>query len=300
MMDGIAALHATNAGYYQIRGVSAANTPPSATQAGVIYEYDRGNPGWYQKLDLFKSCVSNGWRYPLVNIALNKFCFVDDAADLSTTIDYVSARELAYPETIFVYTTIPLETSANWANYYRNVFNDGMRDWCRTNNRVLLDVADIEAHGTNGALCTFTLNGRVCQYQWPGYNASGDGGHPDSPYAQRLLASGFYALAGALMSLDRDGDGVSDGQELIAGTLPRDRQSVFQLISPTTVASGNVVLQWTSRSNRLYTLQRGTSLLLPVSYTNVLVDAPATPPINTYTDSPPKTGSFFYRVSVRQ
>ncbi len=299
IMDGITALHATNASYYQLHGVAATNTPPATTEAGVIYEHDRGNPGWFTKLDLFKSCVSNGWRYPLVNLALSKFCFVDDAADLSTTIDYISAREQAYPETVFVYTTIPLETSPNWANYYRNVYNDGMRDWCRTNNRVLLDVADIEAHDTNGVLCTFTLNGRVCQNQWPGYNASGDGGHPDSPYAQRLLASGFYALAGALMSVDRDGDGVSDGQELIAGTLPLDPQSVFKLVSTTKAAAGNV-LQWNSSSNRFYTLQRGTSPMAYGKFINLLVDAPATPPMNTYTDSPPKTGSFFYRVLVRQ
>jgi len=300
MMLGIAALHATNAGYYQLHGVAATSTPPAGTQAGVIYDHDRGNPGWYQKLDLFKSCVSNGWRYPLVNIALSKFCFVDDAADLSTTIDYMTARELAYPETVFVYMTIPLETSPNWANYSRNIFNDGMRDWCRTNNRILFDVADIEAHDTNGVLCTFTLSGRVCQNQWPGYNASGDGGHPDSPYAQKLLASGFYALAGALMSVDRDSDGMSDGQELIAGTRALDPQSVFKLVSTTKAVAGNVVLQWNSSSNRLYTLQRGTSPMAPASYVNLLVDAPATPPMNTYTDLPPKTGSFFYRISVRQ
>lgn len=302
MIDGIAALHATNAGFYQFHAVPATNTPPPATEAGGVYEYDRGNPGWYSKLDLFKSCVSNGWHYPLVNIAMNKFCFIDDAADLNTTIDYMTAREQAYPETVFVYTTIPLETSPNWANYYRNIFNDGMRDWCRTNNRVLLDVADIEAHDTNGVLCTYTLSGRVCQYQWPGYNASGDGGHPDSPYAQTLLASGFYALAGALMSTDRDGDGVSDGQELIAGTRPLDKQSVFKFVRPITAAPGKVVLHWTSSSNRFYTLQRGTSpsFTAPAGFVNLLVDAPATPPMNTYTDAPVKKGPFFYRVSVRQ
>ncbi|MGO8836596.1 MAG: hypothetical protein ACLQAH_02690 [Limisphaerales bacterium] len=300
MMDGIAALHATNASFYQISGVSAATNPPAVTEAGVIYDFDRGNPGWWQKFDLFQSCVSNGWRYPLVNIAMNKLCFIDADAILDWCTDYVSTLESAFPETMFVYMTMPLTTYQDSDNYARNVYNDGMRDWCRTNNRVLFDVADIEAHDTNGVLCTYVYSDRVCQYLWPGYNASGDGGHPDSPYAQQLLASGFYALAGALMSVDRDGDGVSDGQELIAGTRPLDAQSVFKLVSPTTAVPGAIVLQWNSSSNRFYTLQRGTSLMAPVSFTNLQVDAPATPPMNTCTDSPPKTGSFFYRVTVRQ
>src|SRR5208283_467133 len=87
MMDGIAALHATNAGFYQLHGVSATNTPLAVTQVGVIYDFDRGNPGWWQKFDLFQSCVSNGWRYPLVNIAMNKLCFIDADAILDWCTD---------------------------------------------------------------------------------------------------------------------------------------------------------------------------------------------------------------------
>jgi hypothetical protein len=300
MMIGVAALHATNAGFYQLHGVAATNTPPAVTQAGVIYEYDRGNPGWWQKCDIFKAAVTNGWRYPRVNIVMNKLCFIDYGADVASSIDYLFSQEPYFPETMYVYMTMPLTTSQDSANYSRNLYNDTMRGWCRTNNRVLFDVADIEAHDTNGAPCTFTYSGRVCQYLCPAYNASSDGGHPDSPYAQKLLASGFYALAGALMSVDRDGDRVSDGQELIAGTLPRDSHSVFKLVNPVIVAPGTVLLQWNSSSNRFYTLQRSSLFNPPLSFTSLLVDAPATPPMNTYTDSPPIAGSFVYRVSVRQ
>jgi len=300
MMIGVAALHATNADFYQLHGVPATNTPPAVTQVGVIYEYDRGNPAWWQKCDIFKAAVTNGWRYPLVNIVMNKLCFIDYGADVASSIDYLFSQEPYFPETMYVYMTMPLTTSQDSANYTRNLYNDTMRGWCRANNRVLFDVADIEAHDTNGAPCTFTYSGLVCQYLCPAYNASGDGGHPDSPYAQQLLASGFYALAGTLMSVDRDGDGASDGQELIAGTRPLDRLSVFKLLSPTMVAPGAALLHWSSSSNRFYTLQRGASPMAPVSFTNLQVDAPATPPMNTYTDSPPITGSLYYRVSVRQ
>ena len=304
MLAGIASLHGSNTNYYQLQSVPEDGIPPATTQTGVIYEYMRGNPGWQAKFDNFQTYVTNGWRFPMVNVAMNKLCFIDPTASLSYYLNSMLVLESAYPETVFVYTTMPLTTTnsswdnyLNYNNYLRNVYNDGLRAWVSTNNRVLFDIADIEAHDTNGALCTFTYSNRVCQQQCASY--SSDGGHPNAPYAEQMLATGFYALAGTLFTVDRDGDGVSDGQELIAGTIPTDSRSVFKFTTFTTVTPGTIVLQWNSSSNRFYTLQRGT-LIAPVSYTNLLVAAPATPPMNTYTDSPPKNGPFFYRVSVQQ
>jgi hypothetical protein len=296
MMDGIAALHATNATYYQIHSVSASDPPPAATADGVIYEYDRGNPGWWEKYDMFQLSVSNGWRYPLIHIAMNKLCFIDSGAILDWSTDYVDQLESAYPETLFVHATMPLTTIEDGENYNRNVYNDGMRDWCRTNNRVLFDIADMESHNSNGVPQTFNYNQRVCQELNAGYAL--DEGHLNSQGGQ-LVAKGFYALAAALLSVDRDGDGLSDGQELLAGTRPGDSQSVFKFINATATALGTVVLHWNSSSNRLYTLQRGANPGIPSSFTNVLLDVPATPPANAWTDTVFSAPSY-YRVSVRQ
>jgi hypothetical protein len=228
---------------------------------------------------------------------VNKFCYIDQDANLDYYLGSMTNLEAAFPETVFVYMTMPLTTSADGDNYLRNVFNDGLRDWVRANSRVLYDIADIEAHGTNGALCLFTNNHRACQLLYSGY--SSDGGHLNTA-GRQLVAKGFYALASALMSADRDGDGLSDGKELVAGTRPVDAQSGFKFARPIISTPGTVSLQWHSRSNRLYTLQRATSLSTPGNFTNVLVNAPATPPMNTYTDTPPNTGAVFYRISVRQ
>jgi hypothetical protein len=200
IMDGIADLHAMNPTFYQIQSAAEDGTPPSTTTNGIIYEYMRGNPGWQAKVDTFATYVGNGWRSPKVNLAVNKFCWIDPDANLSYYLNSMTNLEAASPATVFVYTTVPLTTIAYndpADSYLRNVFNDGLRAWVRANSRVLYDIADIEAHDTNGVLCTFTYNNRVCQCLYPGYNASGDGGHPDSPYAYRLLASGLYALAAA-------------------------------------------------------------------------------------------------------
>ncbi|SPE51810.1 hypothetical protein SBV1_1430027 [Verrucomicrobia bacterium] len=88
------------------------------------------------------------------------------------------------------------------------MFNDGLRAWCQANNRVLFDVADMEAHDTNGDLSTFLYNGQLWEQMWPGDTVGGDaccgevgdGGHPSNFEAEKVLARGFYALAAATAS----------------------------------------------------------------------------------------------------
>jgi hypothetical protein len=297
MMNGIYDLRTMNSSFYQLQSVSEDGTPPASTQTGAIYEHNRGNPGWQAKFDQFQICVSNGWRFPLVNLAMNKLCYIDPAANLNYYLNSMTGLEAAYPETVFVYVTIPLTTATDNDNYLRSLFNDGVRDWVRTNNRVLFDIADMEAHDTNGVRCTFTYNSRVCERLCDAYTS--DGGHLNSAGAQ-LVARGYYALGAALLAADRDHDGISDGHELLAGTCPTDGGSVFRFTAVTGAAPSGLVMQWASASNRLYTLQRGSDPAVAASFTNLVLDAAATPPINNYTDAPSANGPGFYRVRVRQ
>jgi hypothetical protein len=241
--------------------------------------------------------VSNGWRFPLVNLAMDKLCYIDQNADLNYYLSSMTVLEAAFPETVFVYATMPLTTATDSDNYLRNVYNDGLRDWVRTNNRVLFDIADIEAHDTNGVRCTFTYSGRVCERLFEGY--SSDGGHLNTPGSQ-LVACGYYALGAALLAADRDHDGAVDGYELLAGTVPTDGSSVFRFTAVGMAGPSGLTLQWASATNRLYTLQRGANPAVPASFTNLVLDAAATPPLNLYTDSAAGADSGFYRVRVRQ
>jgi len=196
MMDGVADLNKLDPASYQFHGVSAEATPPGTTQTGVIYEHQRGNPGWKAKFDRFHSCVSNGWKFPLVNVAMNKLCYIDERASLSYYINSMTNLESAFPDTVFVYTTIPLMTAENGANYLRNGFNRRLREWCRANGKVLFDIADIEAHDASGAPCAFTYRGKTCQKLCSSYTK--DGGHLN-PEGRQLVARGFYALGAALV-----------------------------------------------------------------------------------------------------
>ena len=244
--------------------------------------------------------MTNGWRYPKVNFAMNKFCFIDPDADVTNYIGSMKALEARYPETVFVYATLPVTTDADEVNAARNGFNNYLRGWVATNNRVLFDVADIESHDTAGVAYVFTNGGRVCQRLYPGFTT--DGGHLDDAggVGRQQAAKGFYALASALLGVDRDGDGMTDGAELIAGTCPTGATSVLRFTSASNAAANVIRLQWPAASNRFYALDRMTNLVTLAGLTNLLTNAPGTPPLNTYTGAVGNAGSVFYRLSVRQ
>lgn len=298
MTSGLAALRAANAARYPLAPASDDAFPPAAPVAGRVYDYSRGNPGWQAKVTTFATYVGNGWRYPKVNLVLNKFCYIDPDADVNAYIQSMAALESNFPETVVIYATIPVMTGADADGYRRSIFNDALREWVSAHGRVLFDIADIEAHDTNGVAQTFIYSGRTCQRLFGGYTT--DGGHLND-LGSRQVAKGFYALGAALFAADRDGDGLCDGEELLAGSSPAAHGSCFRMQEAAPAArAGEMVFRWSSSSNRVYALQRRGEIRDAVGWSNVVADISATPPLNTYTGALPAAGKGLYRVTVRQ
>lgn len=195
IMDGIADLHRLEPKSYEIRSLTAGSSPPPSTERGVIYEQQRGNPGWKAKEDMFSANVRNGWHFPRVDVAINKLCFIDELASLNYYINSMTNLEAACPGTMIVYTTMPLTTKEDLKNYLRNRYNDRLRQWCRQEGKVLWDLADIEAHDPMGKLCTFRYWGADRQKLCPEYTS--DGGHLNER-GRDLVARSFYAMGAAL------------------------------------------------------------------------------------------------------
>lgn len=102
---------------------------------------------------------------------------------------------------------------------------------------------------------------------------------------------------------DPDADGSCNWNEWVAGTSPADQASVFQFVGAEHSATGALVLQWSSTSDRRYTLSRATNLASGATGFTVIsnaIDMPARPPMNTYTDTGNGAGPHFYRLEVRR
>jgi hypothetical protein len=99
--------------------------------------------------------------------------------------------------------------------------------------------------------------------------------------------------------LDRDGDGFTNRQEYLAGTNPRDANSVLKIgeIALQSTADGLCTLvSWASVAGRTYKLERSYDM---VNWELLNENVEATPPLNTVTDSAVAPGGkAFYRLGV--
>jgi hypothetical protein len=203
MIEGMEALSASNSNRYRLvvdvyGDWDHVYPPPATTVPGTIYDAPRGNPGWQAKFNMFNDAVRNlGWRSPKIGIAMDKLCYIDQDANPTNYIAMMTALAADFPGTIFVHTTMPLESGQDmdWANILRTDYNNAVRAHCLTGNRVLFDIADIESHDPSGNAIIFTNAGKVYERMYSGYTT--DGGHLNA-LGEQLVALGWYATAAAL------------------------------------------------------------------------------------------------------
>lgn len=192
IVDGMSSLHSTNPTRYQLEIAAGTTSSPNPTEPATVYQIDRGNPGWSAKFSTFQSLVTNYWHSPAVNFAMDKLCYIDQGASSTAYLSMMASLEAAYPDTTFVYTTMPLTTDEDSNNILRNNYNYDVRKACAAYGGLLFDIADIEAHDLNGTAITFSSDGKTYQKLYSGYKS--DGGHLNSAGSQRV-ALGWYATA---------------------------------------------------------------------------------------------------------
>lgn len=97
---------------------------------------------------------------------------------------------------------------------------------------------------------------------------------------------------------DGDGDGMVNGHEMVAGTDPADYSDVLAIVmTELTNAGTNIVIQWTSVSNRTYSINARVDLTTG-TWNVVTSGIPATEPLNMVAPPAHGAGSMYYRVGV--
>jgi len=201
---GMSGLHRSDRARYRLSQVRvepafgpAPSPPPSQAVVGTIYHWPRGQTD--------NAVRSGRWRSPAVDIVMDKLCFIDFAASATAYLDAMAALERDFPETIFVYVTMPLLRTdradrPEWRDHcaLTNRYNKAVRDYCTRNRRVLFDLADIEAHDPDGREQTFAHSGQTYQTLYLGY-AQGSSNYLNN-LGSRRLALGWYATAAVIAS----------------------------------------------------------------------------------------------------
>jgi hypothetical protein len=99
--------------------------------------------------------------------------------------------------------------------------------------------------------------------------------------------------------VDSDGDGMSDWEEILAGSSPSNSGSLFVLSmpdSPVDPSGQGRIIRWWSTNDHVYHVDRSTNVL-GGGIDTIASNLPASPPVNTHTDeSTAVGGTYFYRV----
>ena len=197
ILDGMSALHDQDPQRYPlVRAEGDPDHPPQQARPGTIYDLDRGNPMWNEKFDLFRKAVAGGWGN-VADFAMDKLCYIDQDADPDAYLRSMAGLEQSSRPTL-VYTTMPLTTEADSENDLRNAYNRTVRAYAAKNDRLLFDIADLEAHDAQGRECSYTSGGQRNQRLCPGW--TDDGGHLDGS-GQVRLAKAWYAMAGIMAEI---------------------------------------------------------------------------------------------------
>jgi len=102
--------------------------------------------------------------------------------------------------------------------------------------------------------------------------------------------------------VDSDGDGMTDVQELSAGTDPNNAISVLSLKlmnTPSGTASPGHVVQWASVTGKTYTVLRSTNLMATPAFSVVASHVQGVGAVASFTDTDiSPSGACFYKIQV--
>jgi len=163
-----------------------------------IFE-NRGNPGWPGKVEDFVTQVNQRSNdFEVLSFAVDYVDGLDsgDARPISDPeifqsrfIDRLEALEADHPEKIFIWWTMSLP---RLGHDNRDKFNEMLRAYALEHNKILFDIADIEAHDPDGNLITDDAGHEII---YEGYTNESRSGHLNEAGRERVARAFWWIMA---------------------------------------------------------------------------------------------------------
>jgi hypothetical protein len=150
-------------------------------------DFALGNPGWSAKITNFTANVRDAGVGSVANVAMMKFCYIDDGASFATYRDAMLALEAAYPTVAFVWWTMPICVDGMAA---RDAYNAQVRAYAMANGKWLFDIADIECHDPSGKRLVDANGHEILSTDY----ASDSAGHIDTALGRARVAKAMWVL----------------------------------------------------------------------------------------------------------
>ncbi|MEI7554579.1 hypothetical protein [Candidatus Chlorohelix sp.] len=190
VLEGLDALAQSNPDRYSLTTADV-EEPNWYLENNGVGGFTRGeNEDPASKVAGFKELFDNEGYADRVQVAMMKFCFVDNTASASkiweTYRNGMNYLETKYPKVKFVWWTMPLMTDGN---QIRDQYNKLVRDYVKANNKILFDIADIESHEPSGK--AVSDNNYLALFN----DYSSDGGHLNEQGSQRVAQAWWWLTA---------------------------------------------------------------------------------------------------------
>lgn len=169
------------------------------------------NPGWYNKVSLFIERINSMSADETFDYVGFKLGYVDaiEGSDIDEvfftpsnstypTITDLENLEAQRPDINFIYWTIALARSIGTAD--SDSYNQQLRDYAHTHQKILMDIADIESHTPDGTPC-YDSAGVGHEALCDEYTDESNGGHLNG-YGSLRMAQAMWVMMARLAGWD--------------------------------------------------------------------------------------------------
>ena len=161
-------------------------------------------------------------------------------------------------------------------------------------------ISDVLVDGVSiGATGTYTFTS-VTNNRSIAATFEAEAGPTNTEFELWMISHGWTSDFAAQGAVDHDMDGALTSEEFIAGTIPTNAASRFEIeLEPKISVPNQAVLSWPSATGRLYFIELKSNVVTD-AWVPYLSSVPATPPLNAHTGTWNDAERIYFRIEVQK